>query len=414
MPGVVHNQRAELVPILDLADETPTHYWRQRIAMRMHGIGSYCKGFGYFANTLSGINPAKVISTILSPTGPISVPDMWCRTIRIGCRPDRDAVFRTGNFENLKRPHPSDQISIGTDYFDCLDDLRILRQQEFATSHLATLAGRVMSFEHLLAAPEDLLNNVDALAKTWKDVLLKANAARVHGTNGINKIIDEFPRILDTTSNMTTAEVSNAFSPARDDFATAASFILTSAQAVKKAQELTTLVSQRAHREMNGLRKIRNDEESGWAYLAPGWTRFIWNYLQPGLVGRKQHSDEAAQFLVELIKVVDESDSPMTRNEMSLQQCAIDIAHFSRQVDRDFSLEEPSETLSIGDQLTKLVPRIESLQSKLVGLRRKDQAARLVLSGAPPLSLLPAGSWLSLKGEGAEQGRGPQCLAGLV
>lgn len=82
------------------------------------------------------------------------------------------------------------------------------------------------------------------------------------------------------------------------------------------------------------------------------------------------------------------------------------------------SLEEPSETLSIGDQLTKLAPRIESLQSKLNELKRKDQVARLTLAGVPPLSLLYAGSRSSLEQESAEQareqGRGPQCPAGLV
>lgn len=53
-----------------------------------------------------------------------------------------------------------------------------------------------MQFEHILAAPEDLSNNVDMLAKTWKDILLKANTARVCGTNGVGKIIDEVSRTV--------------------------------------------------------------------------------------------------------------------------------------------------------------------------------------------------------------------------
>lgn len=78
------------------------------------------------------------------------------------------------------------------------------------------------------------------------------------------------------------------------------------------------------------------------------------------------------------------------------------------------SLEEPSETLSIGEQLMNLAPRIESLRSKHSELKRKDQAARFILAGAQQSFLLPAGSWSTLEGEGAEQGRGPQCPAGLV
>lgn len=86
---------------------------------------------------MSEIEPAKVVRAIVSPIGAllgpigsISITDMWCKTISIGCGPDRDAVFRTETFEKLKRPHPLEQISIGTDYFNCLDDLRILMQQE--------------------------------------------------------------------------------------------------------------------------------------------------------------------------------------------------------------------------------------------------------------------------------------------
>lgn len=155
---------------------------------------------------------------------------------------------------------------------------------------------------------------------------------------------------------MTLAKVSSGLSPARDDFAAAKSSILMSAQDVKKAKELATVVSRQAHREINRLRKIRNEEERGWAYLAYGWTEFSWPYFQPGWAGEKQHSKEAGQFLGEMIKVVDESDTPMSRvsltpskvsfvliiwssgffqNEMSLQQCVIDIADFSHQLDRD-------------------------------------------------------------------------------
>lgn len=48
-----------------------------------------------------------------------------------------------------------------------------------------------MQFEHLLAAAEELRNNLDELAETRKDFLFNANTARVSGSNGVGKIIDE-------------------------------------------------------------------------------------------------------------------------------------------------------------------------------------------------------------------------------
>lgn len=244
------------------------------------------------------------------------------------------------------------------------------------------------------------------MAETWKDVLFNTNIARLNGTNGVGKIIDEFPRLQDKSSSLAPANVSSAFSPAHDDIAAARSFILTSAQAVVKAQELAKLVQKQAHSEIGRLRDIQNNEESGLAYLAYGWTEPSWKYLQPGWVGKKRRREAAALFLRELIKLIDKNVTRMVRNAMSLQQCAIDIDNFDHQIESDFSLEEPSETLSIGDQSTKRAPRIESLRSKLGKLKSKDEAARLALAGGPPPLFPPAEPRPSLGGAGAEPGKG--------
>ncbi|KIO25712.1 hypothetical protein M407DRAFT_8268 [Tulasnella calospora MUT 4182] len=333
------------------------------------------QGVGNVFNSFSRINPAEVVGAIVNPIAAIPVTDTWCKTIGFGCGRDPHAAFETETFESLGHPHPSEQISIGTDFFNCLDDLRILRQQEFAASQL-------------------------------------------NGTNGVGKIIDEFPRLQDKSSSLAPANVSSAFSPAHDDIAAARSFILTSAQAVVKAQELAKLVQKQAHSEIGRLRDIQNNEESGLAYLAYGWTEPSWKYLQPGWVGKKRRREAAALFLRELIKLIDKNVTRMVRNAMSLQQCAIDIDNFDHQIESDLksslriaspvssSLEEPSETLSIGDQSTKRAPRIESLRSKLGKLKSKDEAARLALAGGPPPLFPPAEPRPSLGGAGAEPGKG--------
>ncbi|KAG8931564.1 hypothetical protein FRC01_001128 [Tulasnella sp. 417] len=378
------------------------------------------QGLGNVVTAFSRFSPAEVVGAFMNPIAAIPVTDMWCKAIGIGCGRDRHAAFKTETFGSLKRPNSFEQISIGTDFFDCLDDLRISRQQEFATSHLITLAGKVMQFEHLLAAAEELRNNIDELAETRKDFLFNANTARVSGSNGVGKIIDEFQRFREISSSLSPVDVSSGLSPARDDLATAASFTLTSAQAVKKAEELAKLVHQQAHSEISRLHNIQNNQESGLGYLAYGWTEPSWKYLQPGLVGRKQQREEAALFLGEVIRVIDESVTPMIRNAMSLQQCAINTNNFNHQMERAFSLQEASWTLSIDGQLKRLVPRIESLQSKLGELKRKDEAARLALAGPPPPppSLPPAEPRPSLEGAGMEQGKAiehaPPTLSAVV
>ncbi|KAG8951778.1 hypothetical protein FRC00_007113 [Tulasnella sp. 408] len=376
------------------------------------------QGFGNVINAFSRINPAEVVGAIVNPIAAIPVADIYCKAIGIGCGRDRHAAFKTETFGSLKRPNVFEQISIGTDFFDCLDDLRISRQQEFATSHLITLAGKVMQFEHLLAAAEELRNNLDELAETRKDFLFNANTARVSGSNGVGKIIDEFQRFREISSSLTPGDVSSGLEPARDDLATAASFTLTSAQAVKRAEELAKLVHQQAHSEISRLHNIQNNQESGLGYLAYGWTEPSWKYLQPGLVGRKQQREEAALFLGEIVKVIDESVTPMIRNAMSLQQCAINTNNFNHQMERAFSLQESTWTLSIDGQLKRLAPRIESLQSKLGELKKKDEVARLALAAAPPPSLPPAETRPSLEAAGAEQAKAiehaPPTLSAMV
>lgn len=92
------------------------------------------QGLGNVVNAFSRINPAEVVGAIMNPIAAIPVADIYCKTIGIGCGRDRHAAFKTETFGSLKRPNVFEQISIGTDFFDCLDDLRISRQQEFATS----------------------------------------------------------------------------------------------------------------------------------------------------------------------------------------------------------------------------------------------------------------------------------------
>ncbi|KAG8955952.1 hypothetical protein FRC04_006400 [Tulasnella sp. 424] len=363
------------------------------------------QGLGNVVSAFSRINPSEVIGAIMNPIAAIPVTHMYCKTIGIGCGPDRHAAFKTEKFWSLKRTHSSEQISIGTDFFDCLNDLRITRQQEVGTSHLITLSGKVMQFEHLLAAAEELRDNLDTLAELKKDILYNANTARVSGSNGVGKIIDEFHRFRERSSSLALPEISSGLSHAREDIASAASFTLSSAQGIKKAEELAKLVGQQAHKEISRLHNIQNNQESGLGYLAYGWTEPSWKLLQPGLVGRKEQRQEAALFLGEVIQEIDEGVMPMIRNAMSLQQCAINTNNFNHQMERAFSLQEPSWTLSIDAQLKKLVPRIESLQAGLGELKRKDEAARLAIAGASTPSLPPAEIRPSIGGAGVEEGR---------
>ncbi|KAG8987932.1 hypothetical protein FRB90_003065 [Tulasnella sp. 427] len=355
------------------------------VSLMLHPL---TRGFGDVISSFSRINPAEIVGAIVNPIANIPVTDVWCKAIGIGCGPGYHAAFKTDTFMSLKRPHSTEDISIGTDFFDCLDDLRITRQQEVATSHLVTLSAKVMQFEHILAAPEEIRDNLDGLAKIRKEFLFNANTARVTGSTGVGKIVNEYHRFRDLSSSLTPSDVSAGLAPAREDLASAASFTLSSAQAVKEAEEVATMILRQAHSEISRLHNIQNNQESGLGYLAYGWTEPSWKLLQPGLVGRKEQRKEAALFLKEVVRVIDESVMPMIRNGMSLQQCAINTNDFNYKMERAFSLQESSWTLSIDGQLKRLAPRIESLDSKLGQLKKKDEAAKLALAGigssAPP------------------------------
>lgn len=94
---------------------------------------------GHVVDNLANINAVETIHALVAPAaaaiGSIPVKDIWCNGVGIGCvGPDRNAAFTTDSFTSLDMAHPANQISLGHDFFDCLSDLRISREQDKAVS----------------------------------------------------------------------------------------------------------------------------------------------------------------------------------------------------------------------------------------------------------------------------------------
>lgn len=91
------------------------------------------KGLGKVVDNLADFRPIDTLSTAIQA---IPAKDIWCNGIGFGCeKPDRNAAFTTESFKSLDlASHPANQISLGNDFFDCLSDLRITREQSIAVS----------------------------------------------------------------------------------------------------------------------------------------------------------------------------------------------------------------------------------------------------------------------------------------
>lgn len=108
--------------------------------MSLHNLFSpLTMSLGNVVSNIADINPVETIHAIVSPAvtaiGSIPIKDIWCNRVGLGCPgEDRNTPFTTSSFQSLDLDHPAHEISLGNDFFDCLSDLRITREQDKAVS----------------------------------------------------------------------------------------------------------------------------------------------------------------------------------------------------------------------------------------------------------------------------------------
>ncbi|KAG8994039.1 hypothetical protein FRB93_001709 [Tulasnella sp. JGI-2019a] len=307
---------------------------------------------------------------------------IWCNTAGFGCKAvDRYAAYTTDSFHLLDVP--LEQISLGNDFFDCLNDLKITRQQKNVVAHLVTLAPKVMQYEHVLESPEELSDNLILLARTRREIVMNANAARVTGRGTVSNIIQEYDHAhyLSSTKsspNVVKARLRDTMSSVHESLQATSDYTLRTSSAVETAEEVASKVAVQIHHEISRLRRLRHESEMGLEYVAWGW---LADAVQPGKRGMKGDGEKAAKFLAQALRVVDEGAIVLLSNSMSLQQCAINTRGFKDQVERAFTLGH--ERLSVHAQLQHLSPSIESLETRLAELRQSDMVPAIAQI-APP------------------------------
>ncbi|KAG8873924.1 hypothetical protein FRB97_006347 [Tulasnella sp. 331] len=341
---------------------------------------------------LTDINPLEAAKALWVPTAAtlaaIPYSAIWCGSIGIGCTGvDRYAAYTTDSFHSL--PLPVEQISLGNDFFDCLNDLKITRQEKNAVAHLVTLAPKVMQYEHVLENPEELSDNLILLARTRREIVMNANAARVTGRGTVGNIIQEFEhaRYLSSTESsqeVVQARLRDTMSAAHESLQATSDYTLRTSSAVQTAEEIASKVAVQIHQEISRLLRMKHESEVGIDYLAWGWIDDAWDSLQPGRKGMRHDREKAGEFLKEVLRLVDEGAVVLLSNSMSLQQCAINTRGFKDQVEKAFTLAH--ERLTIHTQLQHLSPSIESLETRLAELRQSDAAPAMAQVVVQPQS----------------------------
>ncbi|KAG8907831.1 hypothetical protein FRB99_002004 [Tulasnella sp. 403] len=343
------------------------------------------RGVGNVVDAIAAVNPAQMISAVVVPAveaiGAIPAGEIWCNTVGFGClTAPRDAPYTTESFDSLQHSILPSDISLGNDFFDCLSDLRITRQQQTEVAHLRTLAPKVRQWGHVLENADELASNLRALARELQDVISNANAARVNGREGVRRLVSEFEQVRSLSPKGPPMEqVQNDFftgiSSAQRSLEQTAKHTSDSSEALKSAATLASKIADRAHSEISRLRRITNEEEMGLKYLAYGLTRPTWKYLQPGLLGMIDDRRMAGEFLKEVIKVVDEGTGVLLANTLSLQQCTVNTRSFTEQVEKVFSLN--SEQLSIQAQVQYMIPRVDRLGQDLTEFHRNEEMLKI-------------------------------------
>lgn len=92
---------------------------------------------GNVVTRLTDIDPLGAVRALWFPTSAalaaIPYAAIWCDSVGLGCKgADRYAAYTTDAFHSLDVP--VEQISLGDDFFDCLNDLKITRQQKNAVA----------------------------------------------------------------------------------------------------------------------------------------------------------------------------------------------------------------------------------------------------------------------------------------
>lgn len=197
-------------------------------------------------------------------------------------------------------------------------------------------------------------------------------------------------------------------------------FTLKTSDAVRSSEDIAAKVAAQIHHEISRLRHMQFQSEMGIEYVAWGWMGDAWTNIQPGKRGMKYDRERAAEFLKEVLRVVDEGTvvSLSVSDELPATRCSsrtLTISpgflhaelHVSSTMRDKYSRLPGSSTegivrpqirfklcfptdgsnvpstlshdrLSMYQRLTHLSPSIESLEQRLEELRKSDTAPALI------------------------------------
>lgn len=194
---------------------------------------------------------------------------------------------------------------------------------------LDLLIPRIVEFRHVLSDPSGLNVALDRLAEENLHLVIGSNAGRLHGVlgadairqtinRGVRTLIMQFILIgfadrrfaAQTTGqgrvdpDALNKDLRLSLAMAEDQMSNASKFIIESSEHVMNVKEYTRLALKAVHSEIRQLVSTLDEEETGFSYVAYGWTQPLWLWLQPGLRGKGEAVRGAAQLLHELVALL--------------------------------------------------------------------------------------------------------------